>query len=68
MTPARHASPAPEHGRFAENRANEKIRGAIENSRAARTVASHANDAQDCASLLEMLGLDPLQGKDGWRR
>lgn len=68
MTPASKASTAPEHGRFAETRANERIRGAIENGRAARTVASHANDAQDCASLLEMLGLDPVQGKNGWRR
>jgi uncharacterized caspase-like protein len=68
MARASHASSAPEQGRFAETRANEKIRGAIENGKAARTVASHANDAQDCASLLEMLGLDALQGKHDRRR
>lgn len=68
MAWARQASSAPEQGRFAEARANEKIRGAIENGKAARTVASHSNDAEDCASLLEMLGLDALQGKCDRRR
>lgn len=34
-----------------------------EERRAARTVAHHAIDAEDCAELLEMLGLDPKKGK-----
>jgi hypothetical protein len=33
---------------------------AIQNRKAARTVACHADDAMDCANLLAMLGLDQL--------
>ncbi|TDV52276.1 hypothetical protein CLV71_105408 [Actinophytocola oryzae] len=60
MTWARHASPTLEQGRFAEARASEKMHYAVQNRKAARTVACHASDAQDCASLLAMLGLDQL--------
>ena len=58
MTWARHASPTLEQGRFAEARANERVHYAIQNRKAALTVACHASDAQDCANLLAMLGLD----------
>jgi hypothetical protein len=60
MTWARHASPTVEQGRFAEARASEKIHYAIQNRKAAQTVACHAADQQDCADLLAMLGLDTL--------
>jgi hypothetical protein len=32
----------------------------LQNRKAARTVAVHSADAQDCANLLAMLGLDSL--------
>jgi hypothetical protein len=62
MTWARHPSPTIEHGRFAEARANEKLHYAVQNRKAARTVAIHSADATDCANLLAMLGLDRLDG------
>jgi hypothetical protein len=52
-----------ETGRFAEARALEKVHSEIQNGRAARTVACHSADAQDCADLLEMLGLTAMEGK-----
>ncbi|KAA2267027.1 hypothetical protein F0L68_00375 [Solihabitans fulvus] len=63
MTLARHASPVNENDRFAELRASEKIHCEIQNGRAARLVAHHASDAQDCGRLLEMLGLEAVDGK-----
>jgi hypothetical protein len=60
MTWARHASPTLEQGRFAEARASERMHYAVQNRKAARTVASHSADVQDCANLLAMLGLDTL--------
>lgn len=63
MTLARHASPVQEHGRFAEARATEKVHYATQNGKAARIVAFHSEDAQDCASLLAMLGLEASEGK-----
>jgi hypothetical protein len=60
MTWARHASPTVEQGRFAEVRASEKVHYAVQNRKAAHTVATHASDATDCANLLAMLGLDSL--------
>jgi len=60
MTWARHASPTIEQGRFAEARASEKIHYAIQNRKAALTVACHSSDTQDCADLLAMLGLDSV--------
>ncbi|WP_199442702.1 hypothetical protein [Umezawaea beigongshangensis] len=50
-------------GRFAEARALEKVHSSIQNGRAARTVAVHASDTQDCRDLLEMLGLDASEGR-----
>jgi hypothetical protein len=50
-------------GRFAEARAQEKVLSSIQNGKAARTVAGHASDARDCRELLEMLGLDAVEGK-----
>jgi hypothetical protein len=63
MTWARHASPVEDHGRFAQARADAKAITELQNGRAARTVANHADDARDCAHLLQMLGLDALDGK-----
>jgi len=60
MTWARHASPTLEQGRFAEARASEKQHYAVQNRKAARTVACHAADVTDCANLLAMLGLDQV--------
>lgn len=63
MTMVHQLSPVQEHGRFASVKANEKIHSDIQNHRAARTVAEYATNATDCASLLEMLGLDAREGK-----
>ncbi|MCT2586404.1 hypothetical protein [Actinophytocola gossypii] len=60
MTWARHATPTIEQGRFAEARASERVHYAVQNRKAARTVAYHSSNAQDCADLLAMLGLDRL--------
>ncbi|MFI9505196.1 hypothetical protein [Nocardia sp. NPDC052566] len=57
------ASPAHEPGEFAEARAAEKAENARQSAIAARTVASHAQNAADCMSLLAMLGLDAMAGK-----
>ncbi|GLZ28911.1 hypothetical protein Lesp02_11010 [Lentzea sp. NBRC 105346] len=68
MTWARTASsPEAETGRFAEARAIEKVQNEIQNGKAARTVACHSWDAQDCAELLEMLGLTAHDGKSAER-
>ena len=61
MTWARHASPPPT--RFTWDKAAEEDHGAIQNARAARTVAGHATDVEDCCQLLAMLGLDATGGK-----
>lgn len=63
MTMVQQLSSVQEHGRFAEVKANEKIHTDIQNHKAARTVAEYSTNAQDCASLLEMLGLDAREGK-----
>jgi hypothetical protein len=52
-----------ERDRLAEARADEKIHTVIQNGRAARTVADHSSDADDCQRLLEMLGLEAMEGK-----
>jgi hypothetical protein len=52
-----------ERDRLAEARADEKIQTVIQNGKAARTVADHADNADDCQRLLEMLGLEALEGK-----
>ena len=43
---------------FGERAENARRENALNNGRAARTVAGRAVDAQDCRLLLEMLGLD----------
>ena len=58
MTWARHASPPPPT-RISRAKAAQDDHGAVQNARAARTVAGHAADAEDCGQLLAMLGLDP---------
>jgi hypothetical protein len=62
MTLARHAG-APPSSRLTQARAVEQVHSAIQNARAARTVAGHAADADDCGRLLAMLGLDASDGK-----
>jgi hypothetical protein len=63
MTWARRAAPVEESGHFAEAHSAARARWTMENSKAARTVASHATDARDCTHLLAMLGLDVVQAK-----
>jgi hypothetical protein len=46
-----------------EARAVEQLHSAVQNAAAARTVAGHAADAEDCGHLLAMLGLDARDGK-----
>lgn len=67
MTLARHTRTTPEQGRFAEARASGQAQEAIQNGRAAHTVADHAIDAQDCKDLLAMLGLHAADGKQRGR-
>lgn len=57
MTWARHAHTDDGQGRLAEARAVEQEVRDGENDRAARTVAMHAADVDECAELLDMLGL-----------
>lgn len=60
---ARHTTSDPEQGRLVRAHAVEQAHSAVQNARAARTVAEHAADATDCGELLEMLGLDARDGK-----
>ena len=62
MTLARHASPPPPT-RITQARAVEDRHRAVQNARAARTVAGHAADVEECSQLLAMLGLDAASGK-----
>lgn len=62
MTLARHAS-SPPPTRISQARAAEDRHSAIQNARAARTVADHAADVEDCCQLLAMLGLDAASTK-----
>ncbi|NKQ57637.1 hypothetical protein HFP15_32725 [Amycolatopsis sp. K13G38] len=59
---ARSAEEAPT-GWLAGVRAEEKVQRDAQESKAARTVAGHSVNAAECAELLEMLGLEPGQGK-----
>jgi hypothetical protein len=61
MTLARHASPPPP-ARLTRAKAVENDHSAVQNARAARTVAGHASDAEDCIELLAMLGLEATGG------
>ncbi len=63
MSTERHITLVHEQSEFAEARSAEKAENARQCAVAARTVASHSNDAEDCTSLLAMLGLDALAGK-----
>ncbi|GAB2674932.1 hypothetical protein ACWDYH_14675 [Nocardia goodfellowii] len=63
MPQARHITLVHEANEFADARAAEKLETARQNAVAARTVASHSQNADDCQSLLAMLGLDALAGK-----
>lgn len=45
------------HNEFSAARAEEKIRAEEQALRAVRVVAGNSSDAQDCAGLLDMLGL-----------
>ncbi|BDT95001.1 MULTISPECIES: hypothetical protein [Nocardia] len=63
MASARHITLIHEPGEFAVARAAEKAENARQCAVAARTVASYAENAADCESLLAMLGLDALAGK-----
>lgn len=63
MPTARHITLIQEQSEFAEARAAEKAECARQSAMAARTVASHSENAADCMSLLAMLGLDAMAGK-----
>ncbi len=49
---------------FVEARAAELARLVIQDRRAARVVAGNSVDAEDCMSLLLMLGLTPPAGEE----
>ncbi len=61
MTLARHSSPPPS-ARITRAKAAEDSHSAVQNALAARTVASHAADVEDCSQLLAMLGLETWGG------
>lgn len=52
-----------EQGEFAEARAAERAETERLSTLAVRTVAGHSLDADDCAALLSMLGLDAGSGQ-----
>lgn len=62
MSLARHASPLTPT-RLTRARAAQADHEAVRNARAARTVAGHASDVEDCCELLAMLGLDVTEAK-----
>ncbi|RDI63996.1 hypothetical protein [Nocardia pseudobrasiliensis] len=64
MPQAHRISLVPDQSEFAELRAAERAESARLGALAARAVASHATDAEDCVCLLAMLGLDAQAGKD----
>jgi hypothetical protein len=53
--------PAEDKGWLAGVKAEEKVRLDVQAGQAARTVASHCSDAEECAEMLAMLGLMPGQ-------
>lgn len=63
MTESLRVQPVHEQYEFAEMRAAEKVEFARKRAIAARTVAGHARNADDCQALLSMLGLDAQAGK-----
>lgn len=64
MAQVSRASAAPERGWLAEVRAEERVLRNDQERKAARTVAGHSADATECAQLLEMLGLNPVQTRE----
>jgi hypothetical protein len=58
MAHVRAAGPGDERGRLAATSRLAAV-DRVHQSRAARTVASNSTDAQDCRTLLSMLGLEP---------
>lgn len=64
MTLARHESPPPPM-RITQAKAAQEQLSAVQNARAARTVADHAADAQECGQLLAMLGLEAAHALGG---
>ena len=56
-------SPLKRDDSFGRQAADTRLWQTTQNHRAALTVASRAADAQDCQSLLEMLGLSAAEGK-----
>jgi hypothetical protein len=64
MTWARPATPPRESSEFSQARAFAKSQENIQQALAARTVASHSVDAQECQRLLAMLGLDAMEGRN----
>lgn len=65
MTWARSATTPDDKGRFAVVQAAYKLTCEAQSHRAARIVASHSEDVQDCAELLAMLGLEATGGRSG---
>ena len=63
MSQERRVTLVHEQGEFAEARAAEKAETERRSTLAVRTVASHSLDADDCAALLSMLGLDAGSGQ-----
>lgn len=64
MALARHDG-APPAARITRAKAAEADHTAVQNARAARTVAGHAADAEDCSRLLAMLGLEAAPYRPG---
>ncbi|MCM6773654.1 hypothetical protein NDR87_09250 [Nocardia sp. CDC159] len=64
MSQARRVTLVHDQSDFAEARAAEKAESARLGALAARAVASHSTDADDCVRLLTMLGLDAQAGRD----
>lgn len=66
MTWARHASTSTnDQGRFAVVQAAYKVTCEAQGRKAALVVAGHSADANDCAELLAMLGLDGAVNRSG---
>jgi hypothetical protein len=56
-------SPSTRDERFGRQAADTRLWQTAQNHRAALTVAGHAADAEDCRSLLDMLGLSAAEGE-----
>lgn len=58
-----HHTPTRPMSQFAATRADATRQEKEQRTKAMRTVADHATDAQDCQRLLVMLGLDGITGE-----